>query len=97
MDTAVSRSFNNAFDPTDSHHCIWFKMLADIMSQPGDDMKEHGGKVFRVMTSNPMGVGFDTQNLLDIVFIQFALGLKYSRAALDGKAWTPQSPKTQQE
>ena len=97
MDTAISKSFNNAFNPEDQKHCTWFKLLADLMSQPGDDMTEHGEKVLRVMTSNPMGVAFDTKNLLDIVFIQFALGLKYSLAALNGKAWSPPSPKTPEE
>ena len=97
MDTVVAKSFNSAFDPMDSRHCTWFKMLADIMSEPDDDMKKHGEKVLRVMTSNPLGVSFDTKNLLDIVFIQFALGLKYSQAALSGKAWFPPSPKTPEE
>jgi hypothetical protein len=97
MDTVVSRSFNDAFDPMDSRHCVWFKMLADLMAQPGEDMKDHGAKVLRVMTSNPMEVKFDTKNLLDVVFIQFALGLKYSQAVLGGTAWSPPSPKTLQE
>ncbi len=94
MDTAVAKSYNDAFDPMDQKHCMWFKLLADVMSEPEEDMAKHGHKVLRVMKANPMGVEFNEKNMLDLVFIQFALGLKYSRAALDGKAWNPQSPKT---
>lgn len=94
MDTVVAKSYNDAFDPADQEHCLWFKAIAEVMAEPGDDIKEHGTKVLRVMRANPMKLEFDPQNMLDLVFIQFALGLKYSRAALDGKAWLPPSPKT---
>ena len=94
MDTAVARSFNDAFDPEDQRHCTWFKMLADIMSEPGEDMGRHGARVLRVVKANPLGIEFDEKNMLDLVFIQFALGLKYARAVLGGKAWFPQSPRT---
>lgn len=94
MDTAVAKSYNDAFDPADREHCLWFKAVADIMAEPGDDMKKHGASVLRVMRANPMGLEFDPKNMLDLVFIQFSLGLRYTRAALDGKAWFPPSPKT---
>jgi len=94
MDTVVAKSYNDAFDPTAREHCLWFKAVADIMAEPGDDMKKHGASVLRVMRANPMGLEFDPTNMLDLVFIQFSLGLRYSRAALDGKAWFPPSPKT---
>jgi hypothetical protein len=97
MDTAVAKLYNDAFDAEDQKHCTWFKMLADVMAEPGEEMEKHGQKVLRVMKSNPMGLTFNERNMLDLVFIQFSLGLKYSRAALDGKAWIPQSSKTHQE
>ena len=96
METAVTKSFNDAFDPGNQKHCAWLKMFADVMSQPEEDMSKHGRKVLRVMSSNPMGLEFNERNMLDLVFIQFALALKYSLAVLrgDGKAWVPQSPRT---
>jgi hypothetical protein len=97
METVVTKAFNDAFNPEDQRHCTWFKMFADVMSQPEEDMSKHGQKVLRVMSTNPMGLEFNERNMLDLVFIQFALGLKYARAALDGKAWTLQSPRTLEE
>jgi len=94
MDTAVAKSYNDAFNPEDEKHCMWFKLLSDDMAEPEEDMSKHGQKVIRIMKANPMNIEFNERNMLDLVFIQFALGLSYARAALIGKAWTPQSPKT---
>ena len=97
METAVAKNFHNAFNPADEKHCVWFKLFADLMAQPEDDMKEHGSKIIRVMKANPMGQAFDPANMLDLVFIQFTLALKHSRAVLDGEGWMPPSPSTRPE
>lgn len=45
--------------------------------------------VIPVMQANPMGVKFSEKDAFDIVFIQFSLAMKYTKAILDGEAWIP--------
>jgi hypothetical protein len=45
--------------------------------------------VIQVMKSNPMNLKFSEKDTLDIVFIQFSLAMKYTKAILDGEAWVP--------
>ena len=97
MESAVAKRFMDGFDCTNQKHCVWFKLLADVMAEPDDDMKDQATRIIRVAVANPMEVSFDTKNVLDLVFIQFSLGLKYSRAVLSGTAWTPPSRDTLQE
>ena len=92
MDTKVAKSFSDAFDCENQKHVVWWKLLVDTMEM--EEGRVDGAKVLRVIQSNPMGTEFTEKNMLDLVFIQFSLGLKYARAVLDGKAWFPQSPKT---
>jgi len=42
-----------------------------------------------VINSNPMGVEITESDIMDIVFIQFSLAMKYTKAILDGEAWVP--------
>jgi len=36
-----------------------------------------------------MNLKFSEKDTLDIVFIQFSLAMKYTKAILDGEAWVP--------
>ncbi len=42
-----------------------------------------------IMNSNPMQVKMTENDIMDIVFIQFSLAMKYTKAILDGEAWVP--------
>ena len=95
MDTKVAKAFSDPFDCMNQKHVIWWKLLVDTMEM--EDGKVDGAKVLRVIQSNPMGAEFTEKNMLDLVFIQFSLGLKYARSVLDGKAWIPQHGGTPRE
>ena len=41
------------------------------------------------MNTNPMEVKMSENDIMDIVFIQFSLAMKYTKAILDGEAWVP--------
>jgi hypothetical protein len=79
MDNPTVIAFAKGFDPTDRTHVTWWKMLCDNMH----------GDPSRIAKLNPMKVEFTDRNVLDLVFIQFSIGLKYAMATLDGASWSP--------
>lgn len=45
--------------------------------------------LLNIMNRNPMGVSMTEKDIMDIVFVQFSLAMKYTKAILDGEAWVP--------
>lgn len=81
MDSPIAVEFTKGFDPADPKHVTWWKLMCD-------NMHTDPSKIAKL---NPMKVTFTDSNVLDLVFIQFSIGLKYAMATLEGKSWTPSS------
>ena len=82
MDSTVVQEFSKKFQPQQESHVLWMKQVMTTLNE----MK---AGVVQVMSANPMNVKFSESNALDIVFIQFSLAMKYTKAILDGEAWVP--------
>jgi hypothetical protein len=78
----VVQGFAARFQPQQESHVLWMKRVMSSLNE----MKTG---VIQVMKSNPMNLKFSEKDTLDIVFIQFSLAMKYTKAILDGEAWVP--------
>jgi hypothetical protein len=87
MDNPIATTFTRAFEPSDPKHVIWWKMLCDELQRQGDPL--------RIAKKNPMNIEFQERNVMDLVFIQFSIGLKYAIATLEGNSWSPAKADTQ--
>lgn len=85
MDSQVAQRFANQFQPQQESHVLWMKRVMHTL----DDMMTKKVDIVKVMNSNPMDVTMSENDIMDIVFIQFSLAMKYTKAILDGKAWVP--------
>jgi uncharacterized membrane protein YfbV (UPF0208 family) len=81
MESPIATTFTRAFEPAEPKHVIWWKMLCDELQKQGDPL--------RVVKKNPMNIMFQEKDIMDLVFIQFSIGLKYATATLEGKSWSP--------
>ena len=84
---ASATNIFEAFEPSNQKHVIWWKMLCDELQNQGDPV--------RVVKINPMDIEFNAKDVMDLVFIQFSIGLKYAIATIEGKSWTPATGGTQ--
>lgn len=87
MDNPLAVAFTNAFEPSNQKHVVWWKLLCDELQNQGDPI--------RVVKINPMNIEFQEKDVMDLVFIQFSIGLKYAIATLKGESWSPARPDTQ--
>ena len=87
MDSHVATNFINKFDPSDQKHVVWFKMVNDFITAEKKDFS-----LAYMMKKNPMGLDFTEQDAMEIMFIQFGIGLSYSKAVLEKRAWIPSRP-----
>jgi hypothetical protein len=82
MESAAVREFASKFQPRQESHVLWMKRVMMTLNE----MKVG---VVPLMTTNPMNVPFSEKDAFDIVFIQFSLAMKYTKAILEGEAWVP--------
>jgi hypothetical protein len=82
MDSPVAQRFASRFQPQQQSHVLWMKRVVHTLG----DRKVN---IVDVINSNPMGVEITESDIMDIVFIQFSLAMKYTKAILDGEAWVP--------
>ena len=61
---------------------MWMKRVVHTLGDMGVNIVD-------VINSNPMDVEIAESDIMDIVFIQFSLAMKYTKAILDGEAWIP--------
>jgi len=54
-----------------------------------NEMMSKKVNIMHIINSNPMQVKMSEKDIMDIVFIQFSLAMKYTKAILDGEAWVP--------
>ena len=79
MDNPIAITFAKSFDAADPKHVTWWKLLCDNMENDA----------LKIAKLNPMGVEFKDTDLLNLVFIQFSIAMKYAQATLAGKSWSP--------
>lgn len=79
MDTGIAATFTKSFEPDNPKHVTWWKLMCDNMD----------ADPVRVAKSNPMGLDFTEKDVMDLVFIQFSIAMKYAKATLEGKSWSP--------
>lgn len=82
MDSPVAQRFASRFQPQQQSHVLWMKRVVHTLG----DMRVN---IVDVINSNPMNVEITESDIMDIVFIQFSLAMKYTKAILDGEAWIP--------
>ena len=82
MESAAVREFATKFQPQQESHVLWMKRVMTTLNKAEVS-------VVPVLKSNPMNVPFSEKDAFDIVFIQFSLAMKYTKAILDGEAWVP--------
>ena len=82
MDSPVAQRFASRFQPQQQSHVLWMKHVVHTL---GDTRVN----IVDVINSNPMNVEITESDIMDIVFIQFSLAMKYTKAILDGEAWIP--------
>ena len=87
MDSQIAVEFGQKFEPNNKKHVVWWKMLCDQMDKAAENTRTH--RIGNIIDLNPMGIKFNMSNIMDIVFIQFTLGLTYARAVLEGNAYIP--------
>lgn len=85
MDSKVALEYAKKFQPQQESHVLWMKLVLQTLN----DMMTSKKNIVPVMNSNPMGVSFKDTDIMDIVFIQFSIAMKYTSAILDGGAWIP--------
>lgn len=64
---------------------LWMKRVMTSLNE----MMTKKVNIMHIMNSNPMQVKMTENDIMDIVFIQFSLAMKYTKAILDGEAWVP--------
>ena len=64
---------------------LWMKQVMQTLN----DMMTKKVDIVHIMNSNPMQVKMTEKDIMDIVFVQFSLAMKYTKATLDGEAWVP--------
>ena len=82
MDSPVAQRFASRFQPQQQSHVLWMKRVVHTLGDMGVNIVD-------VINSNPMNVEIAESDIMDIVFIQFSLAMKYTKAILDGEAWIP--------
>ena len=87
MESQVATKFINLFDPSNQKHVVWFKMINDFITSDKKDFS-----LVYMMKKNPMGLDFQDEDVMEIMFIQFGIGLAYAKAVLEKKAWIPSRP-----
>ena len=85
MDSPVAQKFTSKFQPQQESHVLWMKLVMTSLNE----MMSTKVNILNIMNSNPMGVNLTEKDIMDIVFIQFSLAMKYTKAILDGEAWVP--------
>ena len=85
MDSPVAQRFASRFQPQQQSHVLWMKRVVHTLGE----MMSKKVNIVDVINSNPMGVEITESDIMDIVFIQFSLAMKYTKAILDGEAWVP--------
>ena len=85
MESATVREFATKFQPQQESHVLWMKLVMLSLNE----MMSTKVNILNIMNSNPMGVSLTEKDIMDIVFIQFSLAMKYTKAILDGEAWVP--------
>ena len=85
MESQVAQRFASQFQPQQESHVLWMKRVVTSLN----DMMSKKVNLLHVMNSNPMQVKMSEKDIMDIVFIQFSLAMKYTKAILDGEAWVP--------
>lgn len=85
MDSQIAQKFASKFQPQQESHVLWLKQVVDSLN----NMMNKRVNIVGVMNANPLGVKMTENDIMDIVFIQFGLAMKYTKAILDGEAWVP--------
>jgi len=85
MDSPVAQRFASKFQPQQESHVLWMKQVMHTLN----DMMTKKVNIVKIMNTNPMNVSMTENDIMDIVFIQFSLAMKYTKAILDGEAWVP--------
>ena len=82
MNSNIAQRFAEKFQPQQESHVLWMKRVMTTLNKAEVS-------VVPVLKSNPMNLKFSEKDAFDIVFIQFSLAMKYTKAILDGEAWVP--------
>ena len=83
MENQTAKSFVNAFNPMEKTHVLWLRKMTREMDKI--DMTRRLN-LDEMVNSNPLGVKMN--NSLDWVFIHFGIAMAYTKAVLEGRAWT---------
>tara|TARA_R110002153_G_scaffold193634_5_gene347041 strand:- start:1 stop:270 length:270 start_codon:yes stop_codon:yes gene_type:complete len=85
MESQVAQRFASQFQPQQESHVLWMKRVMASLNE----MMSKKVNILNIMNTNPMEVKMSENDIMDIVFIQFSLAMKYTKAILDGEAWVP--------
>lgn len=76
----ITKKFGDAFDPLNEKHVMYLKKLHESLDER---------KMAPVFMDNPFGIKVNKNELLDAMYVQFILSMKYAIAVINGKAWIP--------
>ena len=85
MESQIAQRFAGQFQPQQESHVLWMKRVMTSLNE----MMSKKVNILNIMNVNPMQVKMSENDIMDIVFIQFSLAMKYTKAILDGEAWVP--------
>lgn len=85
--TTITAKFLAKFDPKNSKHVLWFKRMCEVAESMGK-MSEQIMLVGEI-NMNPMKIEIEHGEALEWVHVHFCLGMKYSKAVVNGEAWIP--------
>ena len=85
MNSNIAQRFAEKFQPQQESHVLWMKRVMTSLNE----MMSKKVNILNIMNVNPMQVKMSENDIMDIVFIQFSLAMKYTKAILDGEAWVP--------
>ena len=86
----IVAQFTEKFNPAVQDHVLWLQKVHRYL----ENMDTVKSDVPTLINSNPMKVKFSQKNMLEWVHVHFTLNFKYAKAVLNGTAFIPEKPQT---
>ena len=86
----IVAQFAEKFNPAAQDHVLWLLKVHQCLEKM-DTVKLD---VPSLINNNPMKVTFRQKDMIDWVHVHFTLNFKYAKAVLNGTAFIPEKPQT---
>ncbi len=90
IQSQIVTQFVEKFNPAVQDHVLWLQKVHQCLEKM-DTVKLD---VPSLISNNPMKVKFSQKDMIDWVHVHFALNFKYTKAVLNGTAFIPEKPQT---